>query len=70
MVKSYMAKEKEKKKKKACYVDNSKGRPRQKLRQKLGEKTMGMAKIPKGMSWEKITWQKKKKRKIKNKGMR
>ena len=28
---------------------------------------MGMAKIPKGMSWEKITWQRKKKRKRKEK---
>ena len=28
---------------------------------------MGMAKIPKGMSWAKITWQRKKKRKAKKK---
>ena len=36
-------------------------------RKKLGEKTMGMAKIPEGTSWVKISWQRKKKRKRRRK---
>ena len=35
--------------------------------QKIGEKTIGMAKIPIGMSWAKITWHGKRKRKRKKK---
>ena len=42
-------------------VENPKGRSRQ----KIGEKTMGMAKILTRTSWEKVTWHRKKKRKMK-----
>ena len=48
--------------KKPCQVKNSKGRSKQKLR----EKTMGMAKIPKRTSWAKITWHRRKKKKNKD----
>ena len=40
-------------------IENPKGRSRK----KLGEMTIGMAKIPARTSWAKITWQRKKKRK-------
>ena len=30
--------------------------PQRRSRQKLGDKTMGMVKIPEGTSWAKITW--------------
>ena len=41
-------------------VENPKGQSRQ----KIGAKTMGMAKIPQRASWEKITWHGKKKKKM------
>ena len=43
-------------------IENPKGQSRQ----KLGEKTMGMEKIPQRTSWAKIIWQRKKKRKENN----
>ena len=59
MGKNYMAQKKEKRKIKTI---SKEGRSRQKLR----EKTMGMAKIPKRTSWAKITWHRRKKKKNKD----